>query len=322
MKYVFSFFVIFSISHQSTANDKMVAEVMAEYVLRTSLKDEKLSKDEAVFEFNCNRIQDNSKSRTIRYSVDGVEAKQKLKDNLTLTIRTTPGKHKFMFYYNSDYSEIITDSVLIKPGYRDVYDLYFYENYGGIKVEKPVIYLYPEKTRDISVKLNVKGDLAFSYPIYDDGWKFIASPNGDLTFGENTYNYLFWETSLRYVLSAEELKTGFNVSGDESLTFLEEKLAEAGLNSKEKTDFITFWGPRLIQNELNFVHFKFNKECDDFANLKIAPKPKEVYRIYMLWSPIDLPIATSEQEIKPITRKGFTVVEWGGSELSIDINSL
>lgn len=65
-----------------------------------------------------------------------------------------------------------------------------------------------------------------------------------------------------------------------------------------------------------FLQFQFNKECDRYAELEIDPKPDNVYRIYMIWQPVDqLRIAPEAQEIPVMNRDGFTVLEWGGQEL-------
>ena len=61
---------------------------------------------------------------------------------------------------------------------------------------KPVIYLYPEKTTQVSVKLAPQGGFTKSEPIYvDDGWNVIASRNGSLLNKKDgkVYPYLFWE---------------------------------------------------------------------------------------------------------------------------------
>jgi hypothetical protein len=60
-----------------------------------------------------------------------------------------------------------------------------------------------------------------------------------------------------------------------------------------------------------------NEDCTKFADLSISPKPDHVYRIYILTQPlsIDSPFEFEAQEIVPIDRTGFTVIEWGGSNL-------
>lgn len=52
------------------------------------------------------------------------------------------------------------------------------------KVRKPVIYLYPEETTEVSVLLDFNGELTTTYPAYDNGWRVVAEPDGTL-FDEN-----------------------------------------------------------------------------------------------------------------------------------------
>ncbi len=104
------------------------------------------------------------------------------------------------------------------------------------------------------------------------------------------------------------------------ISFLEEKLTLAGLNSKEQADFITYWVPRLTQNEINFVRFEFNEECNRYAELEITPKPDHLVRFYMVWSPMDsaTQLTPRAQQISAQKREGFTVLEWGGVEISLE----
>ena len=249
------------------------------------------------------------------YSIDGTTVSGTLEGGTELTVVTTPGKHIFQFFYSSNYFEVYSDSLNSTGGYRSYYSVYLESSEMQIMTEKPIIYLYPETDTTVSVKLDVKGKLTFTYPEYKDGWEFRASPNGDLTFGEDTYNYLFWESSQRYQLKNIDYASGFYVKGENATEFLQKKLSEAGLTSKEQTDFITYWAPRLAQNENNFVHFEFNEDCNQFATLDINPKPNNLYRIYMLWFPTEIAHSLAPQPIQKINRDGFTVLEWGGQEL-------
>ena len=54
--------------------------------------------------------------------------------------------------------------------------------------EKPIIYLYPEEETNIEVKLGKKENITCSYPKYENGWKVVANPNGDLKYIENGKN--------------------------------------------------------------------------------------------------------------------------------------
>lgn len=279
-----------------------------------------LSSNESKYVFVFRNFWDDAISRTISYSIDGVSSTAILIDKTKFEIVTKPGNHIFQFYYSSDYLEVYTDSLEILPQYQNDYSIYL--NYSEIEIlsEKPIIYLYPVSDTAVTVKLKVSGELTFTYPEYKNGWEFIARPNGDLTFGDDTYNYLFWESTQKYSMNYDEFAVGFHVKGEDATSFLQKTLIEAGLTSKERTDFITYWAPRLAQNEMNFIRFEFNESCNRFAELEITPKPDELYRIYMLWFPTTSITKTTPQEIKTVIREGFTVIEWGGQELQSSLN--
>lgn len=293
--------------------------MMVNYILESQAVDPTLNDEEAVFEFKLNNIQ-YTEGATIKYSIDGKTNIYTIDKNRTIVIKTFPGDHSFQFFYNSNYFEIYTGALTIANKTRAVYGLIFAESLIREVEEKPVIYLYPEKEMKVEVKVNIHGENPFMYPAYNDGWKFTASPSGELTFGTETYNYLFWEAEQM----SKPLRSldGFIVNKASVISFLEEKLSIAGLTSKEQADFITYWGPRLMAHENCFVHFNFNETCDKYATLEITPKPENIYRIYIEWYPVDQILNVTEQEIPVMSRDGFTVLEWGGVELPPMIRKL
>jgi len=184
---------------------------------------------------------------------------------------------------------------------------------------KPVIYLYPTKKQNINVKVIPKDEFLFTYPKYpENGWDVVAKPNGKIEYKNRTYNYLFWEgvSSAEYKI---DMTKGFEVDSDTLIQFFEHTLTKLGLTTEEQTDFITYWGPKLEENQLNFIHFEFTEGCEkNIAKLEVTPKPDTFIRIFMTYHYIDDPIAIGldykdTQIIPTYKRKGFTVVEWGGS---------
>ncbi|HYG51552.1 MAG TPA: hypothetical protein VD905_11655, partial [Flavobacteriales bacterium] len=178
----------------------------------------------------------------------------------------------------------------------------------------------------VSVQLSNAKNLTFTYPTYqNDGSNVLARPDGTLktdarlngTVGQGKeFNYLFWEGKIVQSQLNVDLTTGFMVSSDTLMQFLENALAKAGLNTKESADFITYWAPRMLVNNVNFVHFHFTNDYDAIAKLHVSPLPDTFLRLYMLWAPCQGKMNNLvEQEIPTVTRKGFTVVEWGGSEI-------
>jgi hypothetical protein len=286
-------------------------------ILDSIQKDSSLKTSEGAFTFSFKNLTIVAKQRTIRYSMNGIEGTINLDFKNQISITVKPGKYKFQFYYSSSYYEIYTDSILAKSQSRSYVSLFCRNSQRDVMVEKPVIYLYPEKPCLVDVKVNPKGKFTFTYPEYKNGWKVSADPSGELTFENKKINYLFWESAQQIETKNIEFDKGFAIEGSKTLEFLEVKLTEFGLNSKEKADFITFWVPQLMKNKYNFVHFIFNDAANQFAELDVSPKPDHIYRLYMLSFPIESlnQIQVTEQNIPKMERSGFTVIEWGGSQI-------
>ena len=178
---------------------------------------------------------------------------------------------------------------------------------------KPVIYLYPEKETDVSVKLDLNGRLTCTYPEYKDGWRVTASPDGTLTDDNGqTYNYLYWEgeTYTNY-----DLSKGFCVKGEDTAKFLEDALKKLGLNRREANEFIVYWLPLMQDNPYNIISFQTDIYTDA-AKLNINPSPDTLIRVFMTWQSADKYIELPEQQLSAPERNGFTVVEWGGTEIT------
>lgn len=180
---------------------------------------------------------------------------------------------------------------------------------------KPVIYLYPQQKQHVKVRLDFQGDLAASYPAYNNGWDVIASPTGEIiNLSDNKkYSYLFWEGTGKN--ANYDLSSGFVVKGSETAQFLQEKLAALGLTPKEYNEFIVYWLPQMQNSRFNLIHFATKEEYDDKVVLDINPKPDSVLRVFMAFKKIDGNIGIKPQEIKAFERNGFTVIEWGGTEI-------
>ena len=71
----------------------------------------------------------------------------------------------------------------------------------------------------------------------------------------------------------------------------------------------------MSSNENVFIHFLFDDECNEYAELIIEPSPDNLNRVYIVWAPCDSKLQASEQELSKLNRDGFTVLEWGGQEV-------
>lgn len=207
---------------------------------------------------------------------------------------------------------------------RDAYQSL--KGYGQSEIleEKPVIYLYPEKMRDIHVEVeNV--DFTTVYPAYDGGWHVRARRDGTLQMYQRDgktleegreYYALYYEgkSDLK-----EDWKRGFTVEKRDYREFLEEKLRVLGLSDREAEEFILYWLPRMERYDSVDVHFVEQSLLDERVPLRISPKPDTVIRVFMQWREHEegknIP---REQTLLPVARRGYVGVEWGGSQVARD----
>lgn len=185
---------------------------------------------------------------------------------------------------------------------------------GAYGKEKPVIYLYPTGTMDVSVKVKLTdGYFTKSIPAGDGEWLVTAEPNGRLTDKADgkQYDYIFWESSDDTEYDWSE---GYVVAGNEAEEFLNTILPKLGLNKKESAEFIEYWLHRLERNKYNLVTFQTDR-YEESAKLYVNPKPDSVLRVFMAFKAIPKPVSITSPTIKAFERKGFSVVEWGGAEV-------
>ena len=178
---------------------------------------------------------------------------------------------------------------------------------------KPVIYLYPEEETDVSVKLYLDGRLTCTYPAYNSGWEVTAMPDGTLTDANGqTYNYLYWEGETN---AWWDMTEGFCVKGADTAVFLEDALGKLGLTRREANEFIVYWLPLMEQNPYNIISFQTDAYTTA-AQLEVSPAPDTAIRVFMTWQKADSYTELPEQALTAPERTGFTLVEWGGTEIN------
>ncbi len=232
------------------------------------------------------------------------EEKYPVKFNKTLDDNWCPSDFIFVTYKN----------IYTKNGRREADVISVAEsNYDEPQTYgKPVIYLYPEEETEVSVKLHYNGQLTCVYPEYNGEWRVTAAPDGTLTDEKGqTYNYLYWEgvADTRW-----DLSKGFCVAGKDTAAFLEDALAKLGLTRREANEFIVYWLPIMQENPYNVISFQ-TRVYTDSAVLEIDPAPDTLIRVFMVFEGVDAPVEVPPQTLTASQRKGFTVVEWGASEI-------
>ena len=214
---------------------------------------------------------------------------------------------KTRIYFGADKNKTIDELWELEMAQGD-----YCEDEDSSLAAKPVIYLYPEEETEVAVKLDYNGLLTCTYPAYNDGWRVTASPDGTLTDEKGMqYNYLYWEgeTYTQY-----DFSKGFCVKGEDTAEFLEASLEALGLTRREANEFIVFWLPQMQENEYNVISFQ-TEAYTSSARLEITPAPDTLIRVFMAYKAADEYTELEAQELTAPERRGFTVVEWGGTEV-------
>jgi len=226
-----------------------------------------------------------------------------------LWYRYTSESDRFMYYF-SLYRIDLNDLKQLEQTFES------YEKAKETLYAKPVLYLYPQDELDVRVELAYKGELTVTYPAYDGGWNVRAYPDGHLVnYADGLeYSYLFWEGH-PYNKVWWNLDEGYCIPGADTVSFLQKALSELGLTPKEYNEFIVYWLPRMQDNPYNLISFQW-EEYETIAPLIIDPVPDSMLRVFMVFAPLEKPIelqAPAPRE--PFVRSGFTVVEWGGTQI-------
>ncbi len=192
--------------------------------------------------------------------------------------------------------------------------VYIDSHYSPPVAYKPIIYVYPQENIDVEVKVSNPERFTVTYPKYEEGWKLKALTDGTLIDSNNKKYYaLYWEGTYDKENSIKE--DGFVVKGKDSASFLEEKLEILGLNYKEANEFIMYWLPKLESNKYNYIRFQTMDEINSNMELDINPEPDTLIRVMMEYKGLDKKIEVKEQSLTKVERFGYTVVEWGGTEI-------
>lgn len=246
-------------------------------------------------------------------------------DSNGVYLQTIPrGKYVFRAWLDDMHHEIKSDTILYPGGNRTEINIWFYSSIERVICDKPVVYIYSDSVQEIQLGLKVDGQLLFSYPHYTGPMILKTNPSGMIEYGGVSYPYLFWDASTTLPEACKNKTSGFLVKRNELVPFLEKACNSMQFNARERSDFITYWAPRMQQFEQVYLHFLFNEACNSVARYDVQPQPKQFFRVYMSWCDgkgVDAK-ALSPQTFPQISAGGLRVVEWGGMEFNKDLLEL
>ncbi len=228
------------------------------------------------------------------------------------------------YYYgitNGNYYENSQVKSITIEEFKKLHGLFIYKDSAGGNIifsnlkygpqaecAKPVIYLYPTQETNVSVK--VGASVRKSDPVYENGWMVTAKPDGTLTVAGKRYDSLFWDGVGQGSYPA--ITQGFVVKRDRLENTLEDHLTHLSLTEKERRDFTNFWMPYMPSTPYVRLTWLGTAEMNKLAPLEVTPKPDSVIRVFLDFEGLSSYKEIPPQELKSISRHGFTLVEWGG----------
>lgn len=204
---------------------------------------------------------------------------------------------------------------------------------------KPVIYLYPNETTDVSIAFAAPVQLTTDIPSYGGSWMVRAHVDGSLTnlkpeltvcdalpmhsgteyakqaCRSNTYPYLYWAGNVASG-TYPHMAQGFVVEKKDLSGFLATSLDAMGFTDVETRDFIQYWVPEMLQKNASYYRVSFlqTQDVNRLFPLSVHPRPDTLLRMFMDYEPLMYKpsVLPKPQVLHKIVRNGFTLVEWGG----------
>lgn len=174
-------------------------------------------------------------------------------------------------------------------------------------VYKPNIYIYPGKPMELTLKLKfpMGGEVVKSEPEYGTGWNIHVDTNGLIN---NSYTYLFYESNQPYVW---QTKCGWVIPENELESFFWQNMTDYGFNSREITDFVEYWIPRL-KKPFYAIYPQTKTEINPVIQMNFSNQPEHILRLFYVIKGHELmPGKLMEPTIDTFNRQGYFVTEWG-----------
>ncbi len=169
----------------------------------------------------------------------------------------------------------------------------------------PNLYLYPETTTEVSVRLGFPqgGEVWVSDPPYDDGWQVTVDPDGII---DEAWGFLFYEARLPRRVQTDQ---GWVLGGGGLEAQLRNLLSRLGFQGREIDDFVEYWIPELGSADWWAA---YPMEPEALVTLNIDPAPRRIHRVWLYLEPLTGPVSLPEPAATgPVDREGFFAAEWG-----------
>ncbi len=172
---------------------------------------------------------------------------------------------------------------------------------------KPNLYIYPEQTLSLSVKINFPngGKVTESIPAYNNSWNITVTPNGQIN---DYYDYLFYECDVPDLTQKEY---GWVIKTTELENFFANNLSLSGFSQKEVNDFIEYWIPLLTEHNYYAIYPQYKTQLNKMIEIEFSEIPDNFYRLHYVIIGRDNNKQLPAPQIESAIREKYYAVEWG-----------
>lgn len=179
-----------------------------------------------------------------------------------------------------------------------------------VVVRKPNIYIHPEESIELTVKLDfpMGGEVITSIPEYGNGWKISVDTSGLI---DNYYNYLFYESKQPDIW---QTNSGWLVPRIDLEVFFTQNMERYGFYGREIQDFIEYWIPRFTNFENYYIYPQSSEIIDDVINISFSEEPDNLLRLFYVVKGSNNMTdeeLTEPENMNPFERNGYFITEWG-----------
>jgi hypothetical protein len=173
-----------------------------------------------------------------------------------------------------------------------------------VTVDAPNVYLYPEESTAVHVRVAESYKITNSDPLYPrGGWWSIAEPDGQLLTKDGWKDFLFYEILMDP--NDFQRNEGWCIHGEQGQVSIEKAMENYGFLANEIWDFSDFWDSEFPEADWMTVY----PQVDDLLPVSISPRPDSFLRVWFLVE--NGCNRVYEPEIPEIKRTGFHASEWG-----------
>lgn len=173
------------------------------------------------------------------------------------------------------------------------------------------LYLYPEETTWVKIKITPPTRIFNAEPSYESEWLVLVENTGRI---ETPDGQVFEKISYEYASVINTPPTrGLVIAQGELEAGLENYALRLGLTGREVSDFVVFWMEKLPPANYYFVSHFDSEAASRIISFEIEPRPDTFIQAVMYFRPLSKPTRTVAPEFEPVPeRKGFVAVDWSG----------